>query len=127
VSFLNQEKETLLYAASDFFILPSHHEPCGINQMIAMRYGAIPIVRDIGGLYDTVLNFNPITNKGTGFSFKNYDDLSFFGAIIRALENYKYKKVWHDLIVRAMRKSSSWEIPAQKYVELYKKTLRIKS
>ncbi|HPT08492.1 MAG TPA: glycogen/starch synthase [bacterium] len=127
IPFLNQDKETLLYAASDFFILPSHHEPCGINQMIAMRYGAIPIVRDIGGLYDTVLNFNPSTNKGTGFSFKNYDDLSFFGAIIRALENYKYKKVWYDLIVRAMKKSSSWEIPAQKYVELYKKALRIKN
>ena len=123
--FGGQEKETLLYAASDFFLLPSYHEPCGINQMIAMRYGSIPIVRDVGGLYDTVVNFNPNNNKGTGFSFKNYDEFSFWGAIIRALENYKYKKVWYDLIIRAMRKSSSWEIPAQKYVALYKKTLKM--
>ena len=123
--FGGQEKETLLYAASDLFLLPSHHEPCGINQMIAMRYGAIPIVRDVGGLYDTVDNFNPTVNRGTGFSFKNYDEFSFWSAIIRALENYKYKKVWRDLTVRAMKKSSSWEIPAQKYVALYKKTLKM--
>ncbi len=123
----NKETETLLYAASDFFILPSYFEPCGINQMIAMRYGAIPIVRGVGGLHDTVENFNPVTNKGIGFVFKLGDEFSFFGAIARALENYKYKNVWHELIVRAMKKSSSWEIPARKYVELYKKALRIKS
>jgi starch synthase len=122
----NRDKETLLYAASDFFILPSHFEPCGINQMIAMRYGAIPIVRGVGGLSDTVDNFSPTTNKGTGFAFKLEDEFSFFGAIARALENYKYKKVWQELVVRAMKKSSSWEIPARKYIELYKKALRIK-
>lgn len=123
--FKNQEKETLLYAASDFFILPSYYEPCGINQMIAMRYGAIPIVRDIGGLYDTVSNFSPITNKGTGFVFKQEDEFAFFWAIVRALENHKYKKVWNNLVIRAMHKSSSWEIPAQKYVELYKKAFKL--
>lgn len=122
----NQDKETLIYAASDFFILPSYYEPCGINQMIAMRYGSIPIVRGVGGLRDTVENFNPTTNKGTGFSFKLEDEFSFFRAIVRALENYKYKKIWHDLIVRAMKKSSSWEIPARKYLELYKKAIKIK-
>ncbi len=122
----NEHLETLLYAASDFFILPSNYEPCGINQMIAMRYGAIPIVRGVGGLSDTVENFSPLTNKGTGFIFKLEDEFSFFGAIARALENYKYKKVWQELIGRAMRKSSSWEIPARKYVELYKKALKIK-
>jgi len=124
--YKNQEKETLLYAASDFFILPSYYEPCGINQMIAMRYGAIPIVRDIGGLYDTVSNFSPITNKGTGFVFKQEDEFAFFWAIVRGLENYKYKKVWNNLVSRAMHKSSSWEIPAQKYVELYKKVFKLK-
>ncbi len=124
--FPNAHKETLLYAASDFFILPSYYEPCGINQMIAMRYGAIPIVRGVGGLYDTVDNFSPLTNWGTGFIFKMEDEFSFFGAIARALENYKYKKVWGEIIVRAMRKSSSWEIPARKYIELYKKALKIK-
>lgn len=122
----NEHLETLLYAASDFFILPSNYEPCGINQMIAMRYGAIPIVRGVGGLSDTVDNFSPVTNKGTGFIFKLEDEFSFFGAIARALENYKYKKVWQELIGRAMLKSSNWEIPARKYVELYKKALKIK-
>ncbi len=120
-----QEKETLLYAASDFFILPSYYEPCGINQMIAMRYGAIPIVRDVGGLYDTVSNFSPITNRGTGFTFKHDDAFSFFWAIVRALENFKNKELWGELIARAMEKSSSWEIPAKKYVELYKKLIKI--
>ncbi len=122
----NEHLETLLYAASDFFILPSNYEPCGINQMIAMRYGAIPIVRGVGGLFDTVDNFSPLTNKGTGFIFKLEDEFSFFGAIARALENYKHKKVWQELIGRAMLKSSSWEIPARKYLELYKKALKIK-
>jgi starch synthase len=122
----NEHLETLLYAASDFFILPSNYEPCGINQMIAMRYGAIPIVRGVGGLFDTVDNFSPLTNKGTGFIFKLEDEFSFFGAVARALENYKHKKVWQELIGRAMLKSSSWEIPARKYLELYKKALKIK-
>lgn len=123
---VNNDKETLLYSASDFLILPSYFEPCGINQMIAMRYGAIPIVRGVGGLRDTVDNFSPLTNKGTGFVFKMEDEFAFFGAMARALENYKHKKSWEELIVRAMHKSSSWEIPARKYVELYKKALKIK-
>jgi len=106
-------------------MLPSYYEPCGINQMIAMRYGAIPIVRDIGGLYDTVSNFSPTTNRGTGFVFKQEDEFAFFWAIVRALENYKYKNVWSNLVSRAMHKSSSWEIPAKKYVELYKKVLKL--
>ncbi len=122
----NQKMETLFYAASDFFILPSNYEPCGINQMIAMRYGSIPIVRAIGGLYDTVDNFDPATNKGTGFSFKHSDEFSFLMTVSRALENFKHKDTWKELIVRAMNKSSSWEIPARKYLELYKKALKVK-
>jgi len=120
----NQELETLIYAGSDFFILPSVHEPCGINQLIAMRYGCIPIVRGIGGLYDTVDNFNPTTSRGTGFVFKSEDEMIFYATIIRALENYKYKTVWQNLVKRAMKQSTSWEIPAKKYLELYKKVLK---
>lgn len=122
----NQKNETLIYAGSDFFLLPSHHEPCGINQLIAMRYGCIPIVRKVGGLGDTVENFNPKRNTGTGFAFKKFDAYSFFGEIIRALENYKYKQPWRDLVVRAMKKSSSWEIQAKKYISLYRNILRKK-
>jgi starch synthase len=120
----DQQLETLLYAASDLFLLPSNHEPCGINQLIAMRYGCIPVVREIGGLYDTVDNFNPMSGQGTGFTFKTEDANLFYAAIIRALENYQHKTVWKSLVKRAMKQSNSWEIPAKKYVELYRKVLR---
>ncbi|HNV12246.1 MAG TPA: glycogen/starch synthase [bacterium] len=122
----NHDIETLVYAGSDFFVLPSYYEPCGINQMISMRYGCIPIVRETGGLYDTVKNFNPGSKNGTGFTFRYEDEFSFFWAIVRALETYKYKDVWNSIIERAMSQSSSWEIPAQKYVKLYKKAIKIK-
>jgi len=120
----NGKKETLLYAAGDMFLLPSHYEPCGINQLIAMRYGCLPIVRKVGGLKDTVTNYNPVTNKGTGFSFERFDPLDLYGAIIRALETYRYKDRFRALKVRAMQESNSWEIPAKKYINLYKKILR---
>jgi len=125
----NQKYETLVYAGADFFLLPSTHEPCGINQLIAMRYGCIPVVREIGGLYDTVDNFNPATGRGTGFTFKSQsdDDVSlFYAAIVRALENYKNKFTWKSLIKRAMRRSHSWEIPAKKYIKLYQTALKYK-
>ena len=120
----NQKYETLVYAGSDFFLLPSHHEPCGINQLIAMRYGCIPIVRRVGGLGDTVENFNPTKMSGTGFTFRKFDEFSFFAEIVRALENFKYKNIWKDLVIRAMEKSSSWEIPAKKYINLYRNTIK---
>ncbi|MGI6373933.1 MAG: glycogen synthase [Patescibacteria group bacterium] len=122
----DQNKESLLYAAADLFLLPSNHEPCGINQLIAMRYGCIPIVRAVGGLRDTVENFNPSTGRGTGFTFKTEDEFLFYAAIIRALENYKHKKVWRNLVRRAMSQSTSWQIPAKKYVNLYRRDLRSK-
>lgn len=120
----DQKKETLFYAGSDIFLLPSNHEPCGINQLIAMRYGCVPIVREVGGLYDTVDNYSVITKKGTGFTFKDNDPFMLFGAIIRALEVEKNEKDWKKLISRIMRRSNSWEIPAKKYVELYNKVLK---
>lgn len=123
----NQKYETLCYAGSDFFLLPSHYEPCGINQLIAMRYGCVPIVRKVGGLHDTVEDFDPKIKEGTGFVFEKFDEFSLYGTIIRALETRNYKKAWRDIMVRGMKKSSSWEIPAQKYVELYRETMRAKS
>jgi len=120
----NQKYETLVYAGSDLFLLPSHHEPCGINQLIAMRYGCIPIVRKVGGLNDTVNNFNPTTGRGTGFAFEYFDEFFLYRAVIRALETFKYKKVWDGLIARAMQESNSWSIPAKKYVKLFNKVMR---
>jgi len=120
----NEKLETLIYAGADIFLLPSHHEPCGINQLIAMRYGAIPVVRRVGGLNDTVENFSPLVNRGTGFLFDGFTAMEFLEATARALENFKYRKNWRVLVERAMQKSSSWEIPAKKYEALYRKALR---
>jgi len=121
----NRKMETLIYAASDMFLLPSHHEPCGINQLIAMRYGCIPIVRKVGGLHNTVEDYNPQKKNGTGFVFNSFTELSFYAAIIRALETFKYKEHWRNLVSRAMKNSSSWEIPAKKYVALYNKVIKM--
>ncbi|MDA3803061.1 MAG: glycogen/starch synthase [Patescibacteria group bacterium] len=121
-----QDMETLLYAGSDLFLLPSNHEPCGINQLIAMRYGCIPIVREIGGLHDTVENYNPGNKKGNGFTFKEENSYLFFATIIRALENFDFKITWRSLVKKVMKQSNSWEIPANKYIELYRKALKDK-
>ena len=117
---------TRVYAGSDFFLMPSRFEPCGITQLEAMRYGSIPIVRHIGGLVDTVTNFDPKTKKGNGFVFKKYNASVLLIAITRALETYKYKEVWADLVKDVMRRSYSWELPAKNYVDLYKKAVKIK-
>ncbi|MFA5127052.1 MAG: glycogen/starch synthase [Patescibacteria group bacterium] len=119
--------ETLIYAGSDIFLLPSHQEPCGINQMKSFRYGCVPIVRQTGGLNDTVENFEPANKRGTGFTFKNYDQQEFLIALTRALETYKHKKVWRDLACRGMKSSFSWELPAKEYIELYQKAIKNKN
>jgi starch synthase len=121
----DQKIETLIYAGSDMFLLPSHHEPCGINQLIAMRYGCVPIVRRVGGLNDTVENYQPGRKRGNGFTFNYFDKYSLFSAIIRALEHYKDPKEWQELIACVMDVSSSWEIPAKKYVSLYRKAMKL--
>ena len=121
----NQKYEKQIFAGSDLFLLPSHQEPCGINQMKAMRYGCIPIVRRVGGLHDTVENLDPSTQKGTGFSFNRFNEMSLYAAIVRALETYKYKRTWNKIVKRAMMKSNSWEIPAQKYITLFRKVIRM--
>ncbi len=118
--------ETSLYAAADIFLLPSRFEPCGINQMIALRYGAIPIVRQIGGLADTVHNFNSEKQTGNGFTFREYSPIALVISIARALEIYKQKDVWNKLIVSGLQEANSWKIPAGKYIDLYKDTIRRK-
>ncbi|MBU1202580.1 glycogen synthase [Patescibacteria group bacterium] len=122
----NQKYETQVYAGADMLLLPSHHEPCGINQMKSFRYGCVPIVRSTGGLSDTVDNFEPETNTGNGFTFKNYNANEFLVAITRALETYKYKKVWRDLVCRGMKPSFSWDLPARRYEDLYKEAIKFK-
>ena len=118
--------ETSLYAGGDMFLLPSTSEPCGINQMKALRYGCVPIVRSIGGLKDTITNFDFNNPEGNGFTFKTYSPLSLYGAIVRALEYYKNKKIWQQLIKQDMQISFSWNLPAALYIKLFKKAITIK-
>jgi starch synthase len=106
------------------FLMPSRYEPCGISQLISLRYGSIPIVRETGGLSDTISNFNPKTGRGNGFVFSAYTKEHLLIAITRALENYKYPKAWEHLTWQAMRMSYSWEIPAKKYVRLYQLAMK---
>ncbi|OGF19188.1 hypothetical protein A3I35_02230 [Candidatus Falkowbacteria bacterium RIFCSPLOWO2_02_FULL_45_15] len=121
----NQKYETLIYAGSDLLLLPSHHEPCGLNQLIAMRYGCVPIVHRVGGLLDTVADYSPRDHSGNGFAFDNFNSYELYGALVRALELFKNKKQWHKLLIHAMQESNSWEIPAKKYLDLYKTALAI--
>jgi starch synthase len=112
-----------IYAGSDMFLMPSRFEPCGLGQLIAMRYGSIPIVRSTGGLADTVQDFDPETGLGNGFAFKDYNALALYGAIVRAVENFKYKETWQRLVVKVMSADYSWDASARKYVDLYQRAL----
>jgi starch synthase len=114
----------LIYAGSDLFLMPSRFEPCGLGQMIAMRYGTIPVVRKTGGLADTVENLSPDGKKGTGFSFDNYRAEELLFTLKRAVEAYHQPKLWKDLVQRAMRQDFSWNLSAEKYLDLYWKILQ---
>jgi starch synthase len=112
-----------IYAASDFFLMPSLFEPCGLGQLISMRYGTLPIVRETGGLKDTVLSYNEETGEGNGFSFANYNAHDMLYTIQRALRIYKKKTLRKKLVHAAMSFRSSWDHSAEKYLELYKKLI----
>jgi starch synthase len=113
-----------IYAGSDIFLMPSEFEPCGLGQLIAMKYGSIPVAHAVGGLSDTVADFDPTKAQGTGFIFQEYEEDDFLIAIVRALEAFKYKGAWRDLMRRAMEKDFSWHNSAKKYMVLYQKALR---
>jgi len=122
-----EEMESRVYAGSDMFLMPSRFEPCGISQLKSLRYGSIPIVRETGGLSDTILDFNPKTRKGNGFVFKKFTREDFLIALARALENYKYPQVWEFLTWNGMRQTYSWELPAKKYLKLYNIAIKNKN
>ena len=115
----DEELSHLVYAGSDFFLMPSRFEPCGLSQMIAMRYGCLPIVRETGGLKDSVNPYNCITGEGDGFSFANFDAWEMRATIHYALSFYKDKKVMESLIDNAMNEDFSFERSAKEYVRLY--------
>ena len=119
----NTELAQHIYAGSDMFLMPSRFEPCGLGQLIAMRYGSVPIVRCTGGLADTVQEYDPRTGEGNGFSFVNYDPWELFAAIVRALELYRFKDIWRTLQQRGMAADHSWHASALRYVEVYRNAL----
>ena len=110
-----------IYGASDMFLMPSKYEPCGLSQMIAMRYGSVPIVRETGGLKDTVPAFDPTTGKGLGFTFKTYNAHDMLGAVQRAVDTYYKPDLWQKGVVKnAMAADFSWKRSAEDYLNLYK-------
>ncbi|MBU0648496.1 glycogen synthase [Patescibacteria group bacterium] len=121
-----RKRETSLYAAADMVLLPSRFEPCGLVQMKSSRYGAVPIARDIGGLSDTISDYNPRTGRGNGFEFKKYNAQDFLVAITRALTEYEHEENWKELVRHVMQMSTSWAIPATKYVTLYRSAIKLK-
>ena len=109
-----------IYGASDMFLMPSKYEPCGLSQMIAMRYGSVPIVRETGGLKDTVPAYDPTTGEGLGFTFKTYNAHDMLGAVRRAVEAYSDRDKWFTGVVRnAMAADFSWKKSAEDYLKLY--------
>ncbi|MCH4277183.1 MAG: glycogen synthase GlgA, partial [Atopobiaceae bacterium] len=109
-----------MYAGADMFLMPSQFEPCGLSQMIAMRYGTIPIVRETGGLKDTVIPFNHYTGEGTGFSFANFNGDEFRDCALGAVGVYRYEcQAWHDLMVHGMSTDFGWEKAAEEYKDVY--------
>lgn len=112
-----------IYAASDMFLMPSLFEPCGLGQLIALRYGSIPIVRETGGLKDTVTPYNEYDETGNGFGFKNYRFEELLNIIKYALKIYENKDKWNNIVRQAMSADNSWEKSAKEYIEIYNKLI----
>lgn len=115
-----------VYASSDMFLMPSRFEPCGLGQMIAMRYGTVPIVRNTGGLKDTIKEFNKYTMEGQGFTFDDYSIEGLLSAIDAALRIYKNKDIWNKLRASDMEVDLSWERSSKDYIKMYEKVMKKK-
>jgi starch synthase len=109
-----------IYAGADLFLMPSRFEPCGLGQLIAMRYGAVPIVRETGGLNDTVQSYNEATGEGNGFRFANYNAHDMLAEVERAVRIYEDKEAWRSIVKEAMSRDSSWGRSASQYMGLYR-------
>lgn len=117
----NSDLSEEIYAASDILLMPSLYEPCGLSQMIAMKYGCIPLVRETGGLKDTVFAYNEYSEIGNGFSFANISSDEMYDIIKYAINIFINKRKWNKLIISAKKTDNSWETSAKEYKKLYKK------
>ncbi len=108
-----------VYASCDLFLMPSMFEPCGLGQLIALAYGTLPIVRETGGLKDTIQSYNEFTGEGNGFSFAEYSSHDMMYTIRRAVDFFSNKEIWPKLVRRAMKENFSWDESAKKYIEMY--------
>ncbi len=111
-----------IYAGSDMFLMPSKSEPCGLSQMIALRYGSVPIVRETGGLKDSITDSGD--GRGNGFTFKTYNAHDMLFSIKRGIEGYRDKNGWSVLVKRAMESDNSWAKSAGEYIKMYKSLLK---
>jgi len=115
-----------IYAGSDMFLMPSRFEPCGLGQLISLKYGTIPIVRETGGLADTVKQYNFKTRQGNGFVFSGYNPWDLLHAIRMAADSYKNRTVWKRIMNNGMKQDFAWEGSAEHYVALYEKAMGIR-
>ena len=118
----NEPLAHLLYAGGDIYLMPSLFEPCGLSQMIAMRYGTVPVVREVGGLHDTVTDADS-EGGGNGFTFLTYDTQGMLWSLCRAIERFTNAKAWNKIRTRGMEEDFSWDASAQRYKELYRNVL----
>ena len=112
-----------IYAGSDMFLMPSKFEPCGLGQLISLRYGTIPIVRATGGLADTIQDWDPVKQTGNGFVFEAYDHWDLYAQVVRALETFRQPILWRRLQTNAMSSDVSWKSSAEQYVRLYRSAI----
>lgn len=120
----NSALASRIYAGSNMFLMPSQSEPCGLSQLIAMRYGTIPIVRETGGLNDTVEPINVQTGKGSGFTFKVYNAHDMLGVVKRSIDYYHEKEKYEKTVTNIMKINSSWREPSKKYLNIYKEIMQ---
>lgn len=119
--YFSNEMSHKVYAACDTFLMPSRFEPCGLSQLISLKYGTVPIVRETGGLKDTITPYNEYTGEGNGFSFANYDANDMLNVIYYAMDIYYNRKPqWHKIMLAGMKSDYSWNVSADKYIDMYK-------